>query len=373
MTDWDAEGLLDGLEGAEREDRRALLETLSAEGGALEELRRAVAEGRLALVPLERRLLGERRHTMRDVAERMGRDVEWLRRYRRTLGLAVPDPDEPAFDDRDLEDAERGQALLAAGLDDEQVFDFERVLGQGMARYAEAFRAAFAEALLQPGDSELDVADRYAAAFEALEPLAGPHFAHVFFLHLREIVRSDVITAEERRLGTVSGRENTAVAFADLVGFTRLGASVGHEELGTVAGRLSDLASSTCAAPVRVVKTIGDAVMLVAPEPAPLVDAVLRMIEGEEGAGLPPLRAGVAYGPAVNRWGDWYGATVNRASRLTDRAREGTVLCDAPAHGAAPGAFDWSFAGEKRLKGIAARTRTYRARALGAAAPDPPQ
>ena len=102
--------------------------------------------------------------------------------------------------------------------------------------------------------------------------------------------------------------------------------------------------------------------MLVSPEPTPLVEAGLRLVEGSAGEdGLPAIRAGIAYGPAVNRWGDWYGSTVNVASRLTSRARPLSVLATEAVRDVADG-FDWSFAGEKKLKGLSVPLRTYRAR-----------
>ena len=113
---------------------------------------------------------------------------------------------------------------------------------------------------------------------------------------------------------------------------------------------------------MKIVKEIGDAVMLVAPEPTPLVDAALGLVEGSEGQdGLPAIRAGIAYGPAVNRWGDWYGSTVNVASRLTGRARPSSVLATEAVRDAADG-YEWSFAGEKKLKGLSSPVRAYRAR-----------
>ena len=81
-----------------------------------------------------------------------------------------------------------------------------------------------------------------------------------------------------------SGRD-CAVAFADLVGFTELGETIPVEELGSVAGRLSKLAEAAVEPPVKIVKEIGDAVMLVSPDPAPLVDAALRLVEGSDGEG----------------------------------------------------------------------------------------
>lgn len=368
MVDWEGEGLLGGLEHeADRDGRHRLLDSLHGEGVSVDELRRAVEEDRLALVRVERLMLGEPRHTLRELAERSGRDLEWLIRYRRSLGLAVPDPDERAFGDADLEDAVRGRALRDAGIPDEQTLETERILHRAFAQYAEAFRLGFAQAFIEPGDTESEVADRYAAAFRALEPLAGPHFAHVFFVHLRERVRGDVISAEERRTGRIGGPDRTAIAFADVVGFTELGESVGHEELGTIAARLDGLASERVSPPVRLVKAIGDAVMLVAPEPAALVETALELVESAQAAGLPPLRAGVAYGPAVNRWGDWYGSTVNLASRLTARARPASVLASEAVRDAAPDGFDWSFAGEKRLKGFSAPVKAHRVRRAAAA------
>jgi adenylate cyclase len=115
--------------------------------------------------------------------------------------------------------------------------------------------------------------------------------------------------------------------------------------------------------PAKIVKEIGDAVMLVAPDPAHLVETSLRLIEASDGAeGLPAIRAGVAFGPAVNRWGDWYGSTVNVASRLTERARPASVLATENVRSAAADRFEWSFAGDKKLKGLSAPLKTYRAR-----------
>jgi adenylate cyclase len=106
--------------------------------------------------------------------------------------------------------------------------------------------------------------------------------------------------------------------------------------------------------------------MLVSPEPAQLVETTLRLIEGSAGVeGFPALRAGVAFGPAVNRWGDWYGSTVNVASRLTERARPASVLATETVRDATAEGFQWSFAGEKKLKGLSAPLRTYRARRVG--------
>ena len=119
--------------------------------------------------------------------------------------------------------------------------------------------------------------------------------------------------AVERAAGTLPGARPITVAFADLVGFTQLGEVLPPEELARVAGRLTDLSRQLVCEPVRFVKTIGDAVMLVSPDPEKLLGALLGLLEAAAADDFPRLRAGVATGMAVGRAGDWYGSPVNLA------------------------------------------------------------
>jgi adenylate cyclase len=121
-----------------------------------------------------------------------------------------------------------------------------------------------------------------------------------------------------------------AICFADLVGFTRLGEEVAPEELGHLAVRLEGLAADVVEQPVRLVKTIGDAAMLSSPEPEPLLEAALSLLDAADaqGGNFPQLRAGVAIGPARSRAGDWFGRPVNLASRITAVARPGSLLAE---------------------------------------------
>lgn len=124
--------------------------------------------------------------------------------------------------------------------------------------------------------------------------------------------------------------------------------------------------------PVRFVKTIGDAVMLVCPDPVPLLDALLDLAGAAQAdAEFPRLRLGMAFGDAVSRAGDWFGSPVNLASRVTGAARPGSVLVAESARemiGDTTG-FDWSFVGAKHLKGFKGETKLFRARRGGPIAP----
>jgi adenylate cyclase len=136
------------------------------------------------------------------------------------------------------------------------------------------------------------------------------------------------------------------------------------EELGSVAGKLSQLAAEALEPPVKLVKLIGDAVMLVSPVPEPMLDVTLRLVEkADADDAFPPLRAGVASGQAVHRWGDWFGTPVNLASRLTTRARPSTVLVAEEVRAAVgDGGYTFSDAGRKKLKGFSSPVRAYRAK-----------
>jgi adenylate cyclase len=364
--DWEAEGLLEGLEDDEsRAARRELLDHLHDDQGcSVDELRQAVEEDRLVLLPVERLLAGGKLYSRRQIAEESGLGLERLAEYRRALGLAVPDPDAEVLTEHDRDTAEDAAALAEAGFPVEDTLEVTRVLGRGMVRYAESLRVLFAQTFLEPGDSELDLARRLESAAGELLPLSSRMLDHVFLLHMRQLLRNDVIGIAERTSGKVSDTTETAIAFADLVGFTELGETVDVEELGGLAGRLSKLASEVVEPPVRVVKQIGDAVMFVSPDARAAVATCLELLERAEAEkSFPPLRAGVAYGPAVNRWGDWFGSTVNVASRLTGRARPGAVLVSEPVkEQAGEDAFAWSAAGEKKLKGIDRPLATYRPR-----------
>jgi adenylate cyclase len=150
------------------------------------------------------------------------------------------------------------------------------------------------------------------------------------------------------------------------VGFTRLGEEVAPDELGRVAQRLAELTGERLRGDVRLVKTIGDAAMLVSTDAPALLEVALDLVDAAdaEGEEFPQLRVGLATGPALSRAGDWYGRPVNIASRVTSIARPGSVLATREVRDAATAAYRWSSAGARSLKGVEGPVRLYRARRL---------
>ena len=368
--DFEAEGLLEGVEGPSREARLELLEELAAEGCSLDELKAAVAVGRLTLLPVERALAGEGpRYTAREIAEQVGIELDVLQRFTSALGVPYGDPDERRGTDADLEAARMVKAFIDTGLPEDGLLGVARTIGMGTARIAEANRELIVRTLIRPGDNERDVARRFAAAADYLLPLAGPTVVYALQAHLLEQIRRDVIGATDLASGAVGGTVNLTVCFADLVEFTRLGEEIAPEELGMVAGRLEEMATAVAEPPVRLVKTIGDEVMLISTEPEAMVGAALQLIAAAEAEGqqFPWLRAGIASGPTLPQAGDYYGRAVNLASRLTNVARPGSVVLDEATKDAAGDNFDYSYVGERRLKGLDYRVKIFRARMPGEA------
>ena len=363
-VDWEAEGLLEGLEGREREARLRLLEELTDDGATLEEIKEACEDGRLVLLPVERVLGGgEARYSSEEIAERSGLDVDFIGALWGALGVARPQPGEKVFSEADLESACHVKGVLEGGMPEPGVLEISRVMGQTLSRLAEAIGRTFAQAFLHEGDTEHDLALRYAEAARNLEPSLGPMALNVLRLHQREDIRRAAFTVDVLEAGQL-GAQDVAVCFADLVDFTKLGEMIPANELGAVAGRLDQLATEVASPPVRLVKTLGDAAMLVSREPQPLLDAALDLVEAAEDQGedFPLLRAGLAWGPALQRAGDWYGQPVNRASRLTGFARPSSVVADEGLHEVAEDGYAWSFAGKRRFKGIKGELPVFRVR-----------
>ncbi len=118
-------------------------------------------------------------------------------------------------------------------------------------------------------------------------------------------------------------------AFVDMAGYTALTEQHGDIDAADCAQRFYAMAESTLRDDARIVKRIGDAVMLTSQVPAPCVLSIFAMLAR---ASAEPqflgLRAGLSAGPAVERGGDYFGGAVNLAARIGAHARAGEVLCN---------------------------------------------
>ncbi len=368
-VDFAALGLLDGLEGEERAGRERLLARLHADGVSVRDLEQATEKGVVLLLGADRLVGGGSQYSVREIAELSGLGLDFQLASMRAAGRAIPPLDDAVLGPGDLELARIATRYREVGLPDADALEVVRLVSRGLAPVAEMMRQTAMKLALRPGVSEDELAIDFAQVAEGLMPLTEPFLSEMMRLQLRTVAKTEVISQAERHAGRLPGSRDIAVCFADLVGFTRVGEEVPLDELGAITGRLEQLTLETVAQPVRFVKSIGDAVMLVAPDAPCLLDAALTLIDaaGEPGSGLPELRAGVASGPALSRAGDWFGRPVNLASRISAVARPGSVLAAASVretfgNAKETGRFHFTAAGHRELKGISQPVRLYRVR-----------
>lgn len=371
MTDdaaaYAARGLLDGLEGRARDERVALLRWLEEQGVPDEAIARSTSNGTILLTAAGVQLGTAPRYSAWEVADVSGVEVELLLQLTRASGWPSPvSADESYFGEVFLELAHTVRRFLDAGLTDERMIAIARTLGLGLGQAAEAMRATVLEIAIEPGLSELQLARSYEVAASSLLPMVGPLLDQMLRLHLHNAVRDEVVTNDERAIGQLPGARDVAVAFADLVGFTKLGEQVPPDQLEQVADQLVTFAAEVLAPPVRLIKSVGDAVLLVSPDSSALLDVSFDLLERveQEGAGFPQVRIGLAYGAAVSRSGDWFGRPVNLASRITGVARAGSVVSDDAFKDELDGVDGvlWSRIGDRRLKGFQKPVELHRAR-----------
>ena len=358
--DIEALGLLDDLQGRARQERAELIEWLLARGFDVDQIRGEFSPMLLPAI----RLIGDDGVLVspREISESSGVSLELLQRLHRAAGLVgADDPDARLQSRADAESVVAAARLVDVGLDPQQVVLIVRLLMDGLTGAAVSMRQAALHALLHPGATELELAQALEALTHHAEPILGPMVDALLKLALRHSVETEAINAVERTAGTLPGAREVAVAFADLVGFTRLGEQMPPEDLGLLAFRLADLAHDVVASPVQFVKTIGDAVMLVCSDPLKLLVTVLDLVDAAAAEDFPRLRVGLAFGHAINRAGDWYGSPVNLASRVTGAAPASTVRVTEPARRAIgdPAGIEWSAPEARHLKGIRGEVLIY--------------
>jgi adenylate cyclase len=359
--DFEALGLLDGLEGEARKERAELIEWLLEKGFSIDHICGSAAA---PLMLPAHRALGDDGHyvSAREVCEATGIDAQLLQRLQRAIGLQVGDPDAAVLLRADGEAAAGAKYFLDLGFDPDDTVAMMRVVIENLGNVAAIMREAALKTLLRPGSSEVELAQGTEQLAHRLAPRIGPGMEHLIRLELRRSFETDAVTAAERAAGTLPGGRTVTVCFADLAGFTRLGEAIPPEDLERVASRFAEVAHDVARSPVRFIKSIGDAVMLISFDAVPLLHAVLDLIDLVAENDLPPLRIGIASGLAVSRAGDWFGSPVNVASRVTAEARPGTVMVAESTRDAAGNAtgFEWSPAGVRRLKGVSDEVKLFR-------------
>ncbi|MDX6285599.1 MAG: adenylate cyclase [Frankiales bacterium] len=284
--------------------------------------------------PLEEILLGgPRKYTRLEIAERSGVSLDYARRLWRAMGFPDAADDDRIFTDGDLNALQTLRELEAKGLiDEETALTSTRAMGQQMARLADWQVNILTERLKDLGATDLGATakpkDLEALVAEVADDVL-PDLERILVTVWRRQLAANAPRALAAALGEADSGTLT-VGFADMVNYTRLSRVVDSEKLGHLLEDFETRATLLMAEyGGRIVKTLGDEVFFVADEARAAAEIALRLVESHsKDQDLPDLRAGLACGPVLSRYGDVFGEPVNIASRLTSLARPGTVLVD---------------------------------------------
>jgi adenylate cyclase len=298
-------------------------------GHSLEDLKQAGRDGKLAFGLVEDLFPPQDAEvTIEQAAEETGLEPELIERLQSLLG--TPAGQERTLSRADLEAMRNCARILEAGMPLVAFLQLVRVYAQSLRRVADAevrlFHLYVHEPMIRDGVGELEMAEEMEGLAAELLPEATPLFEYMHSRYLRFFIEQDVVGHMESELGrdTFVGRVLVTLCFIDLTGFTRYTEEEGDEEALDVIERFIETVEATLPSEATVVKTIGDEVMIVSPDPASLTEwAVGFLALFQE---RPRPRVGIHHGYAVYRDGDYFGTEVNLVHRIVNRALGGEVL-----------------------------------------------
>jgi len=301
-------------------------------GYSLEDLKSAGREGRLAfgfteeLFPAE-----EETVSVADLARETGLEPELIERILVILG--TPKGMQRNLSRDDAAAMRHCARVLAAGFPLVAFLQLVRVYVQSLRRIADAevrlFHLYVHEPLIRDAVPELEMAEEMGDLAADILPLAAPLTEYLHTRYLRYFVEQDVVGHMEAGLGADTaeielGQVTVTLCFIDLTGFTRYTEEEGDLEALDVIENFVETVESTLPREATIVKTIGDEVMVVSPDPASLTEWAVGLLG--RFPRRPQPRVGIHFGEAVYRDGDYFGGQVNLAHRVVSRALAGEVL-----------------------------------------------
>ncbi len=307
-----------------------LVARLRERGHTLKSIREASEEGRLASNQIEQlfpEVHGEL--TVDDAAKATGLEPALIERFWTSLGL--PAQGLNTLTEEDLQALRYAASMLSSGFPLVAFLQLARVYGQALAQIADAevrlFHLYVHEPLMREGVPGTQMAEQMEHLARDLLPLVSPLMDFVHQRYLQHYIEQDVVGHMELETedgDTDLGRLRVAIAFCDLAGYTRYTEEQGENEAVSFVERFVEAVVNTLPEGTRVIKTIGDEVMIVGQDVQSLTDWAV---------GFPTLfderpepRIGIHYGATLYRDGDYFGREVNTASRVVARARGGEVL-----------------------------------------------
>jgi adenylate cyclase len=316
--------------------KAGLLKSLEGAGIPLEGLAEVIRQGGMDLGFMDdaiyERFAALSNVTFQELSEQTGVPVELLMVIREAVGSAQPTPQDRVRED-ELMISPFIEAQVKAGFRQTSIERLLRTTGDSLRRIAETEADWWYSEVLEPlvargmspSEAANDANNNEMTVLSERALLATMH-AQQTHTWTANIIRG--VEGELARAGLHSRLERPpAMCFLDITGYTRLTQERGDAAAAQMAGELARLVQRTSVQHGgRPVKWLGDGVMFFFPDPGPGVMAALEMVLGAAGAGLPPAHVGLHSGPVVFQEGDYFGQTVNVASRIAEYARPGEVL-----------------------------------------------
>lgn len=298
-------------------------------GHSLDELKEAGKEGKLSFGMAEDLFVdSSERFDLETAAEQIGLSAEVIQRVMTVLG--TPADREQTVSARDIEAFTRMGDVAKAGLPVEAVLQLTRVYAQAVRRIADAevrlFHLFVHEPMIRDGVSEVEMAQELGELARVSSPSTVPLFEYLHDRYVRYFLEQDVIGHMESDFGgdTNLDQVRTTLCFIDLTGFTRFNEQEGDATAFSVIEQFTETVEATLPPEAGIVKTIGDEVMVVSPDPASLAEWAVGFLALF--TDRPKPRAGIHHGAVVFRDGDYFGSQVNLAHRVVNRALGGEVL-----------------------------------------------
>ncbi len=336
-------------------------------GHTLREIKSAVREGRLAFGFIEDLLPQPgRAHWPAEIAEKTGLEESLVARLMSLLG--TPTALEHRLTDQDAEAMRKLGEVLDTGFPLVALLQLVRVYAQSLRRIADAevrlFHIYVHEPLIKEGVGSLEMAEQMEDLVKSLMPLSAPLMEYIHNRYLRFFIEQDVIGHMEAELAGARqlGRVQMAFCFVDLTGFTRYTEEEGDEEALDLIERFVETVEATLPHEAMIVKTIGDEVMIVSPDPTTLTEWAVGFLSMFPAR--PHPRVGINFGRAVYRDADYFGTDVNLTHRVVARALGGEVLVTAAVVDAigSSGYLHFDPIGEVDLKGFPKAVELFVAR-----------
>ena len=356
--------------------RLALVQSFVAGGIPLEGLATEMHNGTLSLAWLDSPTFDSFASfsgvTFQELSTQTGVPAELLMVMREAIGAALPSPDDRVRED-EMAIVPLIQAQVEAGFNHATIERALRAIGDSLRRVAEVETDWFRSEVIEPrvaGKTGAEISATATQYRELFAPLSDRARRAIHQAHEAHAFTNNVIGGFEGQLasvGLVSRLDRPpAMCFLDITGYTRLTQERGDAAAADLAEQLARLVHRTSVKHGgRPVKWLGDGVMFHFRDPGPGVLAALEMVEGVVEAGLPPAHVGLHAGPVIFQEGDYYGQTVNVASRIAEYARQGEVVVSQAVVDASGGAeVSFTEIGPVELKGVAGAMRLHAAHRL---------